>query len=378
MAMACPNCDEVAVDGAQWCEACGADLDGTAETALSTASSSPCISCAAPSTDIAADGYCGHCGAKQPDPRDHFEVDLGWLVMVTDRGKRHHQNEDFGAVVAVDGNSALVVCDGVSSTDNPEQASAVATEAAIAVLEQALRGSDADLQQADLQQAMSAAIGAAQEAALTVPTKPGGKGSPSCTFVASVARASDDGITATIGWLGDSRAYWIDEAGQATQLTSDHSWANEQVRAGAMTSEQAAADRRAHTITRWLGDDADGLEAELVDSQFGNGWLLLCTDGLWNYAPDDASMTTQIAAHRGDTLLTTAQNLVNFALESGGHDNTTVAIADHTLVAESPVAESPVAEPAVPVPASTPTSTDEAVVTSENETEPVDEKRDLS
>ena len=64
-----------------------------------------------------------------------------------------------------------------------------------------------------------------------------------------------DGTDVTVGWLGDSRAYWVDEDG-CRQLTVDHSWAEDQVSAGRLDRESAEADSRAHAITRWAGADA--------------------------------------------------------------------------------------------------------------------------
>ena len=52
-----------------------------------------------------------------PSPRDHAEVDLGPAAGVSDRGLRHHRNEDAMAVAAEqapDGPMVVaVVCDGV-------------------------------------------------------------------------------------------------------------------------------------------------------------------------------------------------------------------------------------------------------------------------
>lgn len=345
MATVCPACAEPS-DGGEWCENCGADLDGAADTALSTATGEPCISCEAPSTEIAVDGYCGSCGHKQPAARDHLEDDQGWTVLVTDRGKRHHRNEDFGAVAQVGDSSVLVVCDGVSTTDNPQHASLAATTAAIDVLVGSLTADESDHIAA-----MHEAVEAAQAATLQVPSIVGGQGSPSCTFVASITSSTPAGLTVTVGWLGDSRAYWIDEAGNAQQLTTDHSWAHEQVADGLMTVEEANADRRAHTITRWLGDDAHELKPEITTHSATSGQLLLCSDGLWNYADTDDAMTAQLEAQAGGSPLVLAQNLVHFALESGGHDNTTVALADHSVQQRSSAAsqeedpEPPVSEP---------------------------------
>ena len=59
--------------------------------------------------------------------------------------------------------------------------------------------------------------------------------------------------------------------------------------------------------------------------------LLVCSDGLWNYAPSDADIY-DLAFGGGDDepSLARAERLVAFANEQGGHDNITVAIADLT------------------------------------------------
>ena len=73
-----------------------------------------------------------------PSPRDHAEVDLGPAAGVSDRGLRHHRNEDAMALAAeqAPGGPAVVavVCDGVSSSARPDEASQVAAHAALPVL----------------------------------------------------------------------------------------------------------------------------------------------------------------------------------------------------------------------------------------------------
>ncbi len=90
-----------------------------------------CVACGAGRVD--RDGYCEHCGHAQPRPRDHLEQELGGVAAVTDRGLRHHRNEDAFAVTAAalaDGSPAVVavVCDGVSSAARPDEASAAASD----------------------------------------------------------------------------------------------------------------------------------------------------------------------------------------------------------------------------------------------------------
>src|SRR5690606_24482403 len=93
----------------------------------------PCSVCG--TGRVAADGYCEECGHAQPGERDHVERALGGVAAVSDLGLRHHRNEDAFAVSATalpDGSPAVVavVCDGVSSSSRPDDASARAAEAA--------------------------------------------------------------------------------------------------------------------------------------------------------------------------------------------------------------------------------------------------------
>src|SRR5262249_57402383 len=90
------------------------------------------------SAHIPPDGYCESCGHKLPSSRDHTELDLGMLAGVTDRGLRHHRNEDAMALATAElasGPAAVaVVCDGVSSSQRPDEASLAAAQAAVRVL----------------------------------------------------------------------------------------------------------------------------------------------------------------------------------------------------------------------------------------------------
>jgi serine/threonine protein phosphatase PrpC len=126
--------------------------------------------------------------------------------------------------------------------------------------------------------------------------------------------------------VGDSRAYWIDGAG-ARQLTSDHSWLNEVVSSGEMTFEEAMEDSRAHAITRWLGGDSgENAKPDIVTFPVpGPGALLICSDGLWNYAPSEGDMAELFGRMEGDAIVI-CRGLVEFAKERGGQDNITAAV----------------------------------------------------
>lgn len=320
----CPHCDEPAPPAASWCEACGSDLHATPTQARPAL---PCVSCAAPSSSISVDGWCEQCGQRQPLPRDHYVRDEGIVAGASDKGRIHHRNEDALAVAVADDAALIVVCDGVSSTDRPDEASQAAADAAATVL--SLQPNEQGIVQA---------AAAAQQAVIKVSGDAGASDPPSCTFVAAIARESADGVDVTVGWIGDSRAYWINAANPTASqlLTTDHSWAEAHRAIGELTDEQIEADPRAHSITRWIGVDSDDVVPELRTFSFPHdgGQLVVCSDGLWNYAPSSAELAAQVAAAAG-TLAEVADALVTFANESGGHDNITVALTEATTLGAS-------------------------------------------
>ncbi|MFE2876250.1 protein phosphatase 2C domain-containing protein [Streptomyces roseus] len=302
-----------------------------------------CVACRAGRVDT--DGYCEHCGHAQPRERDHLEEELGSVAAVSDRGLRHHRNEDSFAVAATalpDGSAATVaiVCDGVSSASRPDEASAAAAGAANEALLEALpRG-------AHPQEAMHDAILAAAAAVNALaPEVPGAQNAPACTLVGAVV----SGEVLTIGWVGDSRAYWVpdDRSALARRLTEDDSWAAQMVAAGLMGEAEAYADVRAHAITGWLGADAYDLEPHTASFKPDHaGVVVVCTDGLWNYAESAQEMAQVLPVDAASRPLHSAQVLVGHALDGGGHDNVTVAVVPFAAPAE-PAAPTASAPPAV-------------------------------
>ncbi|MFI6279596.1 PP2C family serine/threonine-protein phosphatase [Streptomyces sp. NPDC050988] len=288
-----------------------------------------CVACRAGQVD--RDGYCENCGHAQPRERDHMEQELGSVAAVSDRGLRHHRNEDAFTVSSTalsDGSPAVVaiVCDGVSSATRPDEASLAASRAANESLLAALpRGTHP-------QQAMHDAILAAAEAvnSLADRSAPAHEhqphvNAPACTIVGSVVTPS----LLIVGWVGDSRAYWVpvDRSSPPARLTEDDSWAAQMVAAGLMNEAEAYADERAHAITGWLGADAYELEPHTASFKPDRpGVVVVCTDGLWNYAEAAEEMAEVIPPDAADRPLHSAQVLVGHALDGGGHDNVTVAV----------------------------------------------------
>jgi serine/threonine protein phosphatase PrpC len=130
-------------------------------------------------------------------------------------------------------------------------------------------------------------------------------------------------------------------------LTLDDSWATELLARG-MPRAEAETAYGAHAITRWLGPDSpDIVPRPRRLTADGPGWLLLCSDGLWNYCsePQDLAAlvgagTNALGAEAGP--LTLAETLVAWANGHGGHDNITVALA---RLDPSPAAPAPLTDP---------------------------------
>ncbi|MFI6849395.1 PP2C family protein-serine/threonine phosphatase [Kitasatospora sp. NPDC050467] len=302
--------------------------DAPAAPAVPAQGGPGCVHCGLP--QVAADGYCEACGGAQPRPRDHMERSLAGVAGVSDRGVRHHRNEDSFTVAAssLPGGEPVVVavvCDGVSSSERPDEASETAVDAASESLLTALeagREPNAAMRQA-VADAAAAVAALAEDGAS--PHRPD-LNAPACTFVSAIAA----GGRVTIGWVGDTRAYWIPDdrvAAEPFRLTQDDSWAARMVEAGLMREAEAYADPRAHAITGWLGADAEEVVPHTLDfTPHVPGVLLICTDGLWNYAEAATDLAHYVRQDARTEPLAAAQNLVKFAVAAGGHDNITVAV----------------------------------------------------
>jgi serine/threonine protein phosphatase PrpC len=319
VAAGCPACGEPIVVGDLFCEACGKDLPNTEATAPApveaAAMAAPTLTCPSCGNDgEPVEGYCGACGMRLPAPRDHQELELEGVAGVTDKGVHHHRNEDAMAMFVGDGFVAALVCDGVSTTVNPDVASQAAADAACAVLAER---PDHD-----------AAYDAARAAVLATSYEPHAElGPPSCTYLAAVV--TDERVT--FATLGDCRSYWV-TPGSATQITVDDSWAELQIASRAMSPTEAYAHPNAHVITRWVANDADpAWRPTMVDFDVpGPGRLLLVSDGLWNYTIEPTTLVEAIGEEPLERL-ELARRLVTFANQAGGSDNITVVVVDLPL-----------------------------------------------
>jgi protein phosphatase len=124
--------------------------------------------------------------------------------------------------------------------------------------------------------------------------------------------------------VGDSRAYVFSD-GRLIQVTDDHSLAEERMRHGEMTEEEAAVHPQRHILTRALGVSAE-VEADMWELELLSGdRLVLCSDGLSNeVGADEIADVLRAVEDPGEA----ARQLVEVANEHGGADNITVVIVD--------------------------------------------------
>jgi protein phosphatase len=151
------------------------------------------------------------------------------------------------------------------------------------------------------------------------------------TAVALVAGTDGRDVIALAN-VGDSRAY-VYSAGQITQVTVDHSLAEEKVRQGEMTEAEAAVHPHRHILTRALGVSS-AVEVDLWELHLGAGdRIVLCSDGLTNEV--GANQIAEVLGAVADPA-EAARVLVHAANEHGGNDNITVVVVD-VLVGEQAV-----------------------------------------
>ncbi|HEX2168333.1 MAG TPA: PP2C family serine/threonine-protein phosphatase [Longimicrobiales bacterium] len=125
-----------------------------------------------------------------------------------------------------------------------------------------------------------------------------------------------------IAHVGDSRAYRL-RAGELTQLTRDHTWVQQQVDAGMLTSAEARHHPLASVLSRVLGTAAVGPADTLVVDAAPGDVFLLCSDGLTTML-DDPEVLALVDGQV--SLEERARALIDAANQRGGVDNITVVL----------------------------------------------------
>lgn len=138
--------------------------------------------------------------------------------------------------------------------------------------------------------------------------------------------------------VGDSRLYRF-AGGELTQLSHDHSEAQELVDEGVISESEAMVSAARHVLTRAIGTETDlHIDTWPVHATAGDRFLI-CSDGLTGEL-DDEEIARAISEEAAPS--EAANRLVAEALAAGGHDNVSVIVlevvgsGDETADAEAP------------------------------------------
>jgi hypothetical protein len=126
---------------------------------------------------------------------------------------------------------------------------------------------------------------------------------------------------AYIASVGDSRAYVVHQ-GVLSQITQDHSFVGEQIRAGILTKEQARVHPQRNVITRALGSQSTVQVDTFVGELLEGDVLVMCTDGLTGHVSEDhiRDVVTQLPPEQA------VAQLIQMAKDDGGTDNITTIV----------------------------------------------------
>jgi protein phosphatase len=247
---------------------------------------------------------------------------VGWGA--SDVGRKRHHNED--SFLCNNDLGLYAVADGMGGHLGGEKASRMAVDILEREVERGRQGleapaaartnGDGDEAQpgrALLKRAVIEADRSIYEAALANPAL-SGMGTTLTAMLFS-------GGYVQLGHVGDSRAYLYRD-GKARQLTEDHSWIQEQVRAGLLSPEEAKESRFRNIITKSVGFEPS-VEPDLagLPVQAGDCYVL-CSDGLSNYLSVEEVGQILTAHFYRDA----ARVFVEMANERGGDDNVTCLV----------------------------------------------------
>ena len=239
----------------------------------------------------------------------------------TDTGQRPN-NEDRFAVVdtrkrQIRADGVLIIADGMGGRSFGEQAATAAVETTEDALAELLDSRQTG--EVVVADALATALRRANSRVYELASEDEDRKGMGTTCVAAVV----EGERLYIAHAGDSRAYLLRD-GLLRQLTHDHSYVAEQVRAGAITEEGAKSSRFRNIITRAVGIEPT-MEAEVSEADVQPGdTLLLCTDGLSNIVAEEDITRALMQASSPQSA---ADKLVQMAVKSGGRDNITAVVA---------------------------------------------------
>jgi serine/threonine protein phosphatase PrpC len=252
-------------------------------------------------------------------------LSISWAV-TTDKGLRRTSNEDSHCERADIG--LFVVADGMGGHVAGEVASRVAVEAIQAFIAETAHADKNRTWPFPFEPSLSLEANRLKAAFRLANRKIASAIADSSDLrgMATTASAILAGASSLcVAHVGDSRVYVL-KAGALEQLTHDHSWVEEQVRAGTMSPSAARQHPWRNVVTRALsgGEDPEVDVADVLPA-VGERYLL-CSDGLFAVVAD--LQIAEILGNRTQSLDDICTALVAAANAGGGPDNITALVLE--------------------------------------------------
>lgn len=233
---------------------------------------------------------------------------------ITDVGLKRSNNQDCFKICEMPEGLLMVVCDGMGGAAGGSEASSLAASSFVDYVKTHIALVDKE----EYLNVLQSALDAANE------------------IVCSKARASKEleGMGTTLVcalydkesyyclWVGDSRIYALNSF-DISQLSHDHSFVQNLIDSGRITKDEAKHHPNRNIITKAVGieqkvkGDVCKISAEKLEG------MLLCSDGLCGYVPEDV---IEVTCREKENIEDCCKELVKLANDNGGHDNITVVI----------------------------------------------------
>lgn len=237
----------------------------------------------------------------------------------TDIGTREQNQDSYRIKTLDDKHAFLIVCDGMGGENAGEIASALTADE---VTSRVVNNFSPELGTIAIKNLLTLAVTSSNTLVHSKSVTEDGYKGMGTTCVAVLVQEH----IAHIVNVGDSRAYIIDEDGYTiSQITHDHTYVEQLLQNGEISREDKSYKELGNYITKAIGVepeiDVDYFEEELTKGSI----ILLCSDGLTGVCSDMEIL--DIINQNKENLQTAADSLIKRAIENGGKDNVTAALA---------------------------------------------------
>ena len=241
------------------------------------------------------------------------------IIGETNPGRVRSMNQDVFAYQTIGDNCGFaIVCDGMGGARAGDVASKTTCDMVASFFNRDLRPNMSD---GAIKAVMFSAISAANAKVYSMARENWEYSGMGTTMVAAVVMNNDLHIIS----IGDSRLYVVDKH-NAMQVTRDHTVTQHMVEMGELTPEQALTHDRRHQLTRAVGvGDTLDIDYQMVELKPEHR-ILLCSDGLSNYASEDVLPKLVKKAVRDSN----TKHLIDYANNRGGSDNITAVLLYRT------------------------------------------------